>query len=93
MENTFDFYSVEISSPRKRSLYNALGKKVDYSNGLHSRKVGFKNGYPQHEYYYNVGFSDIMGDGDNASVKADEIANKYRQFPDISVRIKYHCRD
>jgi len=78
MENLFDFYSVEICSPRKRSIYNALGKKVSYSDGLKSRKV----------------HSSIMNySPEEASAKADEIANKYRNMEDVRVLIKYHCRD
>jgi len=94
MENSFDFYTVEISSPRKRSIYNAIGKKVDYSSGLGSRRVGVQNGYPRYEYFYRVGYSDLHNSTtENASRKADMIADSYRKFDDINVRIKYVCRD
>ena len=94
MENSFDFYTVEVSSPRKRSIYNALGKKVDYSSGLGSRKVGIQNGYPRYEYFYNVGYSDLHGTPTEvASKKADMIAEQYRKFDDVIVRVKYVCRD
>ena len=94
MENLFDFYSVEICSPHKRSIYNALGKKVSYSDGLKSRKVQSNSVFPKYEYSYNVGFSSIMNySPEEASAKADEIANKYRNMEDVRVLIKYHCRD
>lgn len=94
MTNSFDFYSVEISSPRKRSIYNAIGKKVNYSSGLSSRRVGFQNGYPRYEYTYNVGFSDVHHQSiDDARKNIDKIADQYRKFDDINVRIKYHPRD
>jgi len=94
MQNSFDFYSVEISSPRKRSIYNALGKKVDYSSGLGSRKIGNFNGYPKYEYFYKVGFSDLHNSSpEEASQKADMIAKKYKSCEDVRVHVKYHCRD
>lgn len=94
MENLFDFYSVEICSPRKRSIYEALGKKVNYSNGLKSRKVKSNSIYPKYEYAYSVGFSSMMNSSpEEASAKAEEIANLYRDKYDIRVSVKYHCRD
>jgi hypothetical protein len=94
MENLFDFYSVEICSPRKRSIYNALGKKVSYSDGLKSRKVKNNSVFPKYEYAYNVGFASMMNSSpEKASAKANEIANKYRDMEDVRVLIKYHCRD
>jgi len=94
MENLFDFYSVEICSPRKRSIYEALGKKVNFSNGLKSRKVKSNSVFPKYEYAYSVGFSSMINSTpEEASAKAEEIANQYRGKDDIRVLIKYHCRD
>ena len=94
MENLFDFYSVEICSPRKRSIYNALGKKVSYSDGLKSRMVKSNSVFPKYEYAYNVGFASMINSSpEEASTKANEIANKYRNMEDVRVLIKYHCRD
>jgi hypothetical protein len=43
---------------------------------------------------YNVGFASMMNSSpEEASAKANEIANKYRDMEDVRVLIKYHCRD
>jgi len=94
MENIFDFYSVEICSPRKKSIYSALGKKVNYLDGLKSRKLKTNSVFPKYEYAYSVGFSSMMNQSpEEASAMAEKIANAYRGKDDIRVLIKYHCRD
>jgi hypothetical protein len=71
-----------------------LGRKVSYSDGLKSRKVKNNSVFPKYEYAYNVGFASMMNSSpEEASAKANEIANKYRDMEDVRVLIKYHCRD
>lgn len=97
MINQFDFYSIQVSSPRKTDLKKA-GVPIDK---IRSEKVGMKTygrgwnsrSFPQFEYVATVGYVDMAGKSvDEASKKADEIAAAWKN-KGVRVAVKYWARD
>lgn len=89
MLNQFDFYSIQVSSPRKGDLKRAGidPKKINserngyktYGRGMYAKQ------YPQWLYVASVGFCEANGN-------PDKIAEEWRG-KGLTVAVKYYARD
>ena len=90
--NTFDFYSIQVSSSRKTDLL-----KAGVDRGIiHSERDGFarygRQSFPRYRYVASVGFTDVCGDPAGASERADDIAAGWRA-KGLSTHVRYFARD
>jgi hypothetical protein len=86
--NTFDFYFVVASSPRKSAFKKAGIPAGNLSTTKEIVRYG-RRAFPRFTYHATVGHAEPTEAGSN---EAEVVANKYRNLG-LSVSVKYHCSD
>jgi len=80
-----DFYSIQVSSPRKTALLKAGVSRDKIRRERDGNAIFGRNVYPRYRYCASVGFAEANGN-------PDAVAAPWRDRG-LTVAVKYVCRD